>query len=572
MEKFEAEYLKWYESGKLTKDEISEMASYDEAERKRRFSSYMTFGTAGLRAEMGLGSAMMNAYTVAHATAGLSKLICDLGEGARRRGVVIAYDSRNNSPEFSRRAAEVLSAFGINVYLFGSLRPTPTLSFAIRELGCIAGINVTASHNPSKYNGYKAYFEDGAQLSPDDADTVQRYMTSLDVFRDVPSPGEANEALINIVGKELDEKYIEKVLEQRVNPDAIPKVADDLEIVYTPLHGAGAVMVPEVLRRAGLKKLFTVDSQMAPDGNFPTVKFPNPEFPEAFNEGIPVAEREASDLIVATDPDSDRVGVMARGSDGKFRCITGNQMGALLLDYIITAYENTNTMPPEPYAVKSVVSSEMASEICRSHGVKMYNVLTGFKFIGEVIKRHEESGSGTFIFGFEESYGYLKGTYCRDKDAVVTSMLICEMAAYYKERGMTLIDALDALFERYGYFVESVTNVIMDTPDGKERMASTMQSLRDDSPTEIGGKKIVTAADYKSGICKNLETGEKTPTGLPSSNMLCYVTEDGGTVIIRPSGTEPKIKIYVLTKGATREAAKKNADDSLEAFRKLLGA
>ncbi len=572
MEKYEAEYKKWASSDALTPDERAEIASYDEAERRRRFSSYMTFGTAGLRAEMGLGSSMMNVYTVAHATAALSKMICDIGPDAVRRGVVIACDSRNNSPEFSRRAAEVLSSFGIKAYLFESLRPTPTLSFAIRELGCIAGINVTASHNPKKYNGYKAYFEDGAQLSPDDAEKVQSYMTSLDIFGDVPSPSEANEDQIEIVGRALDEKYMERVLEQRVNPGAIPKVADDLEIVYTPLHGAGAVMVPEVLRRAGVKKLFTVESQMAPDGNFPTVTYPNPEFPEAFNEGIPVAQREASDLIVATDPDSDRVGVMARGGDGEFHCITGNQMGALLLDYIITAYENTNTMPPEPYAVKSIVSSEMATKICRSHGVKMYNVLTGFKFIGEVIKKHEEEGHGTFIFGFEESYGYLKGTYCRDKDAVVTSMLICEMAAYYKERGMTLIDALDALFERYGYFVESVTNVIMDTPDGKERMASTMQSLRDNSPREIAGKRIVRFADYKSGVSKDLETGEESPTGLPSSNMLIFVTEDGGKVIIRPSGTEPKIKIYVLTEGESREAAKKSADESLAAFKSLLGA
>ena len=572
MEKYEAEFLKWSESVALTQDEKNELSTYDEAERKRRFSSYMSFGTAGLRAEMGLGSALMNVYTVAHTTAALSKLICDLGEDAVRRGVVIAYDSRNNSTAFSRRAAEVLSAFGIKAYLFESLRPTPTLSFAIRELGCIAGINVTASHNPSKYNGYKAYFEDGAQLSPDDADKVQDYMTSLDIFADVPSPADAKKEFIVTVGRELDEKYMARVLEQRVNPDAIPKVADSLEIVYTPLHGAGAVMVPEVLRRAGLKKLFTVDSQMAPDGNFPTVKFPNPEFPEAFNEGIKVAEREASDLIIATDPDSDRVGVMARGSDGEFHCITGNQMGALLLDYIITAYENTGTMPPEPYAVKSIVSSEMATEICRSHGVKMYNVLTGFKFIGEVIKLHEKSGVGSFIFGFEESYGYLKGTYARDKDAVVTSMLICEMAAFYRERGMTLIDALDALFERYGYFVESVTNVTMDTPDGKERMAKTMKDLRDEAPRTIGTKKIVTTADYKSGVVCDLVSGEKSATGLPSSDVLSYVTDDGGTVIIRPSGTEPKIKIYVLTKGDTLDAAKKNADECLAAFKELLNS
>ena len=572
MEKYEIEFKKWLGSDKISDDVAEELTSFDEAEKKRRFSSYMTFGTAGLRAEMGAGSALMNVYTVAHATAALAKLITDLGEDAMRRGVVIAYDSRHNSPEFSRRAAEVLSAFGIKTYIFESLRPTPVLSFAIRELGCIAGINVTASHNPKQYNGYKAYFEDGAQLSPDDANTVQRYMTSLDIFDDVPTPGEAKEELIVTVGHELDEAYLSRVLEQRVNPGAIPAVADDLVIVYTPLHGAGAVMVPEVLKRSGVKKLFPVESQMAPDGSFPTVKFPNPEFPEAFNEGIPVAEREHSDLIVATDPDSDRVGVMARAKDGTFKCITGNQMGALLLDYIITAYENTKTMPPLPYAVKSIVSSEMATKICASHGVKMYNVLTGFKFIGEVIKLHEESGEGSFIFGFEESYGYLKGTYARDKDAVVTSMLICEMAAYYKERGMTLIDALEKLFERYGYFVESVTNVTMDTPDGKERMAKTMQRLRDNAPSVIGDKKIVKVSDYLTGKVKDLAAGTTGETGLPSSNVLSYVTSDGGTVIIRPSGTEPKIKIYVLTEGKTLADARANADECLSEFKKLLEA
>lgn len=572
MDNYESLYQEWLSSDCLSESEHREVASYDEAERIRRFSGYMEFGTAGLRAEMGLGTAMMNNYTVAHATCALAALIVDLGKEAMRRGVVIAYDSRNNSKEFSRRAAEVLSAHEIKVYLFESLRPTPVLSFAIRELGCIAGINVTASHNPKQYNGYKAYFEDGAQLSPEDAEKVAASMKSLDIFRDVPKSDDAKEEFIEIVGSALDEKYISRVLEQRVNPEAIPSVADDLEIVYTPLHGAGAVLVPEVLKRSGLKKLYTVDSQMAPDGDFPTVTFPNPEFPEAFNEGIKVAEREGSDLIVATDPDSDRVGVMARAADGTFKCITGNQMGALLLDYIITAYESTDTMPPEPYAVKSIVSSEMATKICSEHGVKMYNVLTGFKFIGEVIKLHEASGHGSYIFGFEESYGYLKGTYARDKDAVVTSMLICEMAAYYKERGMTLIDALAGLFERYGYFVESVTNVIMDGADGKERMAETMRRIRDEAPEKIGNRRIVRAADYKNGTVKDFDTGDVGATGLPSSNVLSYVTECGDTVIIRPSGTEPKIKIYVLTSADTEAEARESADFCLAEFKKLLEA
>ncbi|MBR6917833.1 MAG: phospho-sugar mutase [Clostridia bacterium] len=571
MEQYLIEYEKWLASDKVPQDVKAEIAAYSDEEKKIRFSSYLTFGTAGLRGKMGPGCAMMNTFTVAHTTTGLAELIKGFGSDACRRGVVIAYDSRNNSREFAQRCAEVLSSYRIKAYIFDSLRPTPELSFAIRELGCIAGINITASHNPKEYNGYKAYFEDGAQLSPADADKVQSSMKSLDIFDDVPSPDAADPEYITTVGEALDEKYIEKVLAERVNPGAIPDVADDLEIVYTPLHGAGAVLVPEVLCRAGLKKLYPVESQMAPDGNFPTVKFPNPEFPEAFAEGIKVAEREASDLIIATDPDSDRVGAMARCADGSFKCITGNQMGALLLDYIITAYEESGTMPPLPYAVKSIVTSEMASKICASHGVKMYDVLTGFKYIGEVIKHHEELGKGSFILGFEESYGYLKGTYARDKDAVVASMLICEMAAYYKRRGMNLIAALEGLFERYGYFVESVTNVIMDTPDGKERMASTMQSLRDEPVTVIGERRVVTFSDLLSGKVCDTASGKCEKSTLPPSDVLIYVMDDGGKLIIRPSGTEPKIKIYVLTNGESRDAAKSAADDALAAFKKILG-
>ncbi len=564
MENWKAMYEKWLESDRVSESVKNELRALGEEDIKIRFSNYMSFGTAGLRAEMGAGTAFMNTYTVAHATMGIARLICDMGEDAKKRGVVIAYDSRNNSPEFAKRCAEVLSAEGIQVYLFESLRPTPVLSFSIRELGCAAGINITASHNPKKYNGYKAYFEDGAQLSPDNAETVSKAIMSIDIFDGVPTPEEARAELIKTVGRELDEKYMEKVLAQRVNENAIRDAADGLKIVYSPLHGAGAVMVPEVLRRAGLKNLYTVDSQMAPDGNFPTVEYPNPEFPAAFEEGIKIAEKVGCDLIVATDPDADRVGVAARDKNGKFNCITGNQMGALLLDYIITANKESGKLPEDAYAVKTIVTSEMASEICSANGVKMYNVLTGFKFIGEVIKNSEESGKGTFLLGFEESYGYLKGTYARDKDAVVASLLICEMAAFYKLKNMTLSDALEALFEKYGYFKESVKNVIMDTPDGSERMANVMKALRKNPPTSLGGKKIVEFRDYSTGVVKNLATGETSSTNLPLSDVLYYVNEEGDVIVVRPSGTEPKVKIYVLTRGSSAKAAEDSAKASLD--------
>lgn len=569
MENYRVQYEKWLASDKVTSEDKEVLKTLDENEIKARFTGTLEFGTAGLRAEMGVGCARMNNYTVAWATAGLGELICTFGEEAKARGVAIAYDSRNNSAEFARRSAEVLSAMDIKVYLFESLRPTPVLSFAVRELSCIAGINITASHNPSEYNGYKAYFEDGAQLSPESADIVSASMEKTDIFEGVPAASEVKESLIVTLGRELDEKYIEKVMEQAVNPDAIPAVAEDLKIVYTPLHGAGTILVPEVLGRAGVTKLYPVESQMTPDGNFPTVSYPNPEFPAAFEEGIKVAEEVKSDLIIATDPDADRVGVMARDKDGTFKCITGNQMGALLLDYIISAYKKNGTMPAEPYAVKTIVTSEMAAEICRSAGIKMYNVLTGFKFIGEVIKEHETTGHGTFLLGFEESYGYLKGTYARDKDAVVASLLIAEMAAFYKAKNMTLIDALSALFERYGYFKESVTNIVMKSLDGKEKMAHLMATLRKEPLCALGDKKLVEYRDYKSSVIKNLLTGEETSTNLPVSDVLYYVTDNGDVIVVRPSGTEPKIKIYVLTRGETEKAATDSAEYCLEKVKAL---
>lgn len=551
MEAYVTEFNKWMAAPEVSDEVKSELVALTEDEKKERFAGYMTFGTAGLRAKMGAGCAFMNEYTVAHATEGLARLI--LAENAADRGVAIAYDSRINSDAFARRSAEVLSASGIKVYLFPSLRPTPVLSYAVLKLGCIAGINITASHNPSAYNGYKAYWEDGAQLPPDHAKRVSDAMDSIDIFKDVPAPEKADKSKIITVSDLIDEPYLECVLEQRVNPDAIKAVADDLRIVYTPLHGAGAVMVPEVLRRAGVKNLYTVDEQMAPDGSFPTVYYPNPEFPEAFKLGIELAEKVSSELVVATDPDCDRVGVMAKGKDGEFHTVTGNQMGALLLDYIITAYEKEGKLPSDAYAVKSVVSANLAEKIADAHGVKVYNVLTGFKFIGEVIKEHLAAGHGTFLLGFEESYGYLKGTYARDKDAVVASMLICEMAAFYKAKNMTLIDALDELFERYGYFGERVKNIQITGLDAAGQMAKIMKGLRENSPASLGGVKVAETRDYLDSTVRRSD-GSVGETGLPKTNMLYYVLENGDVYIVRPSGTEPKIKVYILSQAKTREA------------------
>ena len=564
------EYSRWLTSSFVDDNTKKEIEKMDEETLKSAFAGFMSFGTAGLRAKMMPGTAMMNIYTVAHATAGLAKLILSLGGDAAKCGVVIAYDSRNNSETFARRAAEVLSAYGIKVYIFPELRPTPCLSFAVRYLNCIAGINITASHNPAEYNGYKAYWEDGAQISPETAKVICDEINKTDILDGVPAPDKADKSLIFTVSPEVDEAYKKCVLAERVNPDAIPAVAEDFRIVYTPLHGAGIKMVPDVLKEAGLKYLYTVEEQAKPDGNFPTLHFPNPEFPEAFDIGRVLAEKEGSDLIVATDPDSDRVGVMARDKNGEFRCITGNQMGALLLDYIITAHKEKNTMPPEPYAIKTIVTTALAEIICRQNGVEIYDVLTGFKYIGEVIKNHLKSGHGSFLLGYEESYGYLKGTYARDKDAVVASLLICEMAAYYFKKGMTLCDALTGLFEKYGYYLEKTENFYFDTPDGKEIMKSVTAKLRENPLTAVAGRKVKIIRDYQSGIIKNLETGEETPTGLPSSDILYYVC-DGCITVIRPSGTEPKLKLYFLANGKSESEATNEIKECSEYMKGVAG-
>jgi len=572
MQDYEINYQKWLNEETLDEQTRAELAKVtDEEEKKLRFNGYMTFGTGGLRSVMGAGTARMNLYTVAHATEGLARLILKT-PGGKERGVAVCYDSRNHSAAFARRTAEVLAADGIRVFLFPELRPTPVLSFAVRHFGCIAGINITASHNPPEYNGYKVYWEDGGQLPPDHADTVAAEIRTVDIFRDVPPASAANLSLITETDASLDDAYVQNVLAQSVDASLIPAAADEMAIVYTPLHGAGATMVPRVLREAGLKNLCTVEQQMQPDGNFPTLKFPNPEFPEAFALGIELAEKAGSDLIIATDPDADRVGAMAKDKTGSFRCITGNQMGALLLEYICTALENTGRLPADAYAVKTIVTSELSARVCAAHGVTLHNVLTGFKFIGEIIKKHEEAGCGTFLLGFEESYGYLKGTYARDKDAVVAALLITEMAAFYKKRGMTLIDALEELFEKYGFFRESVFSIGVSGADWQEKMSSMMNRLRSTPPAELGGKPLAEIRDYLAGTVLNLHTNAVSETGLPVSDVLYYLTEDKNLTVIRPSGTEPKVKVYVLANGADEKTAEKNAADCTAGIKALLNA
>ncbi len=570
---YQENYKKWLDYAGLdaaTKAEL-EAISADENEKKLRFMGNMEFGTAGLRGIMCAGQSCINNYTIAHATQGLANLILD--EDKAERGVVIAYDSRNNSDTYAEISASVLAANGILVYLFDALRPTPELSYAVRELGCIAGINITASHNPKQYNGYKVYWEDGAQLSPVHASAVSDYIEKIDIFADVKLTNFQSavaDGKIKIVGEELDRSFLSNVLAQAVNTDVVAEVADELKIVYTPLHGAGHKLVPEVLSAIGIKHVELVEQQMVIDGDFPTVAKPNPELSDAFTLGIALAEKVGSDLVVATDPDCDRVGVMSRDKNGNFVRITGNQMGALLLDYIITAYKERGGVPADAYAVKTIVSTEMVSAICKANGVKLYNVLTGFKFIGEVIKNSEKTGVGTYLLGFEESYGYLKGTYARDKDAVCASMLIGEMTAYYKKHNMTLSAALDKLYEKYGCFMEGVEDIYMEGLDGIERRKRIMDNLRKNPPSDIGGAKVVAVGDYIEQKIRNLKDGTVEDTGLPKSDVLRYELENGDIAVVRPSGTEPKIKMYFLASAKTKEALAKQVDAYVKGHTALL--
>lgn len=573
MEEYMKRYLEWLESDKVDEQTKAELKALEgnTDELKMRFGSYMEFGTGGLRSKMGAGCGMMNIYTVAQSTEGVARVIESLGEDAKKRGVMLGYDSRNNSQLFARRCAEVLTAHGIKCYLFDELRPTPMLSAGVRYFGCIAGINITASHNPAVYNGYKLYWEDGAQPTSQMADHVSSFIYDTDIFEGVPTREQADESLITMVGAEFDEIFMKNVIAEQVYPDVIKKAADNLQVVYTPLCGAGYRIVPEVLRRIGVKHLSLVESQIKPNGDFPGLAKPNPEYPASFAEGIEIAKNVKSDLIIANDPDCDRVGVMARDKNGEFKCITGNQMGSLLLDYIFSALEEQEKMPEDAYAIKTIVTSEMATKICSVHNVELYNVLTGFKFIAEVIGEHEAKNEGTFLLGYEESYGYMKGSYSRDKDGVVASMLICEMAAYYSLKGMTLIDAVEALYTKYGFYMENSAEIYMEGIDGKDKIAALMEKLRSETPAVIAGSRVVNVRDYLAETSTDVLTGEVHGTGLPKSNVMYYKTENGCVVVARPSGTEPKIKFYILANGQDETEARSNAVECTHSLEDMLG-
>lgn len=568
------EYERWLsKTDPATQEELRGVAQNAE-EIKDRFGQMLEFGTAGLRGIMGAGLNRMNVYTVRQATQGLANVIAALGQEACDRGVAIAHDCRNHSREFALEAARVLAAKDIRSYVFDELRPTPELSFAIRHLNCIAGINVTASHNPKEYNGYKVYWEDGAQLSPDRADAVLKEIRENDIFNDVQAAdfaaAQAN-GLIRAIGREVDEAFMKEVLAQAACPEAVAAVADTFKIIYTPFHGTGYRLVPEVLKRAGFKNILPVAEQMVPDGNFPTVKSPNPEEKEGFTIAIGMAKKEGIDLIIGTDPDADRVGIIVRDAAGNYVPLSGNQVGNLLVDYLITSKREKGELPANAAVVSTIVSSSMTDAICAQNGVALFRVLTGFKFIGGKIAEFEETGSNTFLLGFEESYGYLAGTYARDKDAVVGSMLIAEMAAWHKSRGRTLYEALQALYAKYGAFAEQTVSLKMTGFDAQERMKKLMEHLRAETLTDIGGIAVTAERDYLTGKRKLVGVkADAEPTGLPKSDVLYYELADGSSVIVRPSGTEPKVKLYLLVKGENAADAQARIERYEAAMREAL--
>ncbi len=559
---YKDEYLKWMNSPVVDEDTKAELKAIenDEDQLKLRFSGMMSFGTAGLREVMRAGLNGMNIYTVRYATQGLADLINSCGEDVGG-GVTISYDSRHNSCEYARQSAAVLAANGIHVNIFDELRPTPELSFALRYTGSIAGINITASHNTKEYNGYKVYWSDGAQLPPEHAAQVSASMERNDIFDDVKTMDfeeGVEKGLITLIGSEIDEKYLEKVMEQSVGSRYVEQAAGDFTIIYTPFHGTGYKLVPEVLKRLGMKHVLTVPEQMVIDGDFPTVKSPNPEYIEGFAKAIEMARENDVDLIIGTDPDGDRCGVVVRNGDD-YETLTGNQIGVLLLDYLITARREQGTLAPNSAAVKSIVSTTMANAICEANGIKLFETLTGFKYIGEKIKEFLETGQYTFLFGFEESNGYLAGTYARDKDAVVASMLIAEMGCMYRTKGISLYQGIQALYEKYGFFKEGVTSASFSGLEAKAKMNSIMEGLRNDPPEKLG-LKVERIRDYSTGKILNVKDGSTGETGLPESNVLFYDLEGGCSLIIRPSGTEPKIKLYVMTRGQSEKEAQELYD------------
>lgn len=539
-----------------TKAELRQIAE-DEKEIKERFYKELEFGTGGLRGIIGTGSNRMNFYTVGKATQGLANYIKK--QGTQAKGVAIAYDSRHMSPEFAKIAGLVLAANGIPAFVYPSLRPTPMLSFAVRRLGCTAGIVVTASHNPPEYNGYKVYWADGAQVvAPRDTDIIDEVnaVTEYGQILRMELKEAEEKGLYHIIAKEIDRCFDEQVLSQRICPEITEDMGESLTIIYTPIHGSGNVPVRRVLKKARYKKVFVVPEQEQPDPDFTTVGYPNPEDPNVFTLAKKLSEEKNGDIIVGTDPDCDRVGAMVKNDKGEYVVLTGNMVGALLTEYILSQKAAKGTLPGHGVIIKTIVSTELIQPICDFYGVKKMEVLTGFKFIGEKIKEFEETGAYEFLFGFEESYGYLAGTYARDKDAVVATLLLCEMAAYYKKNGMTLYDGVQKLYEKYGYYLDGVKAITLKGLDGVERIQKIMNTLRETAPKAFGGKDVVWVRDYKNQVFHNLQTGAKEKSPLPISDVLYYTLEDGTWLCVRPSGTEPKLKFYIGVKGKTLQGAK----------------
>ena len=550
-----------------TKEELRAIAD-NENEIKERFYMDLEFGTAGLRGVIGAGINRMNIYVVRRATQGLANYI--IKQGGASKGVVIAYDSRHMSPEFADEAARTLAANGIVAYKFESLRPTPELSFAVRELGCIAGINVTASHNPPEYNGYKVYWEDGAQFTPPHDKGVTEEVLAIEDLSTVKtmSASDAKAAgLYKVIGAEIDDKYIAHVKAQVVNQDAIDKMQDDIKIVYTPLHGTGNIPVRRVLKEIGFTHVYVVPEQELPNGDFPTVSYPNPEAAEAFALGLGMAKKLDADLVLATDPDADRLGVYVKDSkSGEYIPLTGNMSGSLLCEYVLSQKAAKNAIPEDGEVVKSIVTTNLVDAVADYYHCKLVECLTGFKWIGKQILKEEQTGKGHYMFGLEESYGCLIGTYARDKDAVSASVALCEAAAYYKTKNMTLWDAMVAMYEKYGYYKDAVKAIGLKGIEGLAKIQNIMETLRKEAPTKVGEYDVVSARDYKLDTIKDMKTGTVTETGLPTSNVLYYDLNDGAWVCVRPSGTEPKIKFYYGVKGTSLEDADKKSAELGEAL------
>ena len=534
-----------------TKAELKRIAA-DENEIKERFYTDLEFGTAGLRGIIGAGTNRMNLYTVRKATQGLANYI--LKNGSAEKGVAIAFDSRRMSPEFAQEAACCLAANGIKAYVFDSLRPTPELSYAVRKLGCIAGINITASHNPPEYNGYKVYWEDGAQITPphdkgimDEVKAVEDYTTMKTM-----SAEEAKAAgLYEVIGAEVDDAYIAELKKQVIHQDAIDAVGKDLKIVYSPLHGTGNIPARRILKELGFENVYVVKEQELPDGEFPTVSYPNPEAAEAFELGLKLAREVDADIVLATDPDADRLGVRVKDKNGEYHDLTGNMSGCLLADYEIGQRSALRGLPEDGYLIKTIVTTNMADAIADYYNTGLIEVLTGFKYIGQQILGFETSKKGEYLFGFEESYGCLIGTHARDKDAIVATMALCEAAAYYKTKDMTLWDAMIEMYERYGYYKDDIQSITLKGIEGLAKIQEILETLRKNPPTEIAGYKVLKARDYKADTIQDMQTGEVSSTGLPTSNVLYYDLSDDAWLCVRPSGTEPKVKFYYGIKGTS---------------------